>query len=453
MTEQTFSPRLLEGATYSTAQRRNLFDAGFLISIMVMALTFIPAPLAVPALSDLGHPATLMALLMCGAWCLSRTHHRLVTRGPQPMRWLMGAFFTAMLASYAAGLMRGMPSLEDNGAVRAMFATLAWIGVILAMADGVHRKERLDGIIRVMLLGGAIIAIIGIMQSFLSFDITIYIQVPGLVYHGNLNGLEMRGANLYRVASTTGHYIEFSTVMAMLLPFSVHMGRFAPTRPMRQWSAIAGLLMFIAVPITMSRTGIVALGVALIVMIPAWSWRVRFNIVVPCLVMLTGLVFAMPGLMGTVVGMFGGWDNDPSVQGRAEDWDLVQPWLADHWILGRGQGTFIPSEYTFLDNQWLQQLMGGGIVGVVALSLVHLGAITLAAMAYRRATRLADRHLCACLISTQMIAIAVGFTFDSLGFRTYAFFLAILTGAAAAMWRLTQPQRLEPAPTVNMSGY
>jgi hypothetical protein len=223
-----------------------------LISIMVMLLATIPSPLAVPALSDLGHPATLMAFLLFGAWLISRMHSAFVTRGFQPMRWIMTFFLAAMLASYAAGLMRGMPTLEDNGAVRAIIGTFAFMGLILCMADGVHSLSRLDGIVRVMLLGGAVMAVIGIMQAMLSFDITVYIQVPGLAYHGRLNGLEERGAGLFRVASTTGHYIEFSTVMAMMLPYAVHMGRFAPTRPMRQWAAVGGALMFLAVPMTMS---------------------------------------------------------------------------------------------------------------------------------------------------------------------------------------------------------
>lgn len=446
MSDQVLTPRLLEGATYATAQRRHLFDVGFLISIMVMMLAVIPSPLAVPALSDLGHPATLMSFVLFGAWVFSRMHPRFVTRGFQPMRWLMAFFFASLLCSYAAGLMRGMPSLEDNAAVRGIISTFGFMGIILCMADGVHSLSRLDGIIRVMLLGGAVMAVIGIMQAMLSFDITAYIQVPGLTYHGRLNGLEERGAGLYRVASTTGHYIEFSTVMAMLLPFAVHMGRFAPTRPMRQWAAIGGALMFLAVPMTMSRTGIVALAMALIVMVPAWSWRMRLNIVVPTIGLLTSLIFTMPGLLGTIIGLFGGWDTDPSVQGRAEDWDLIQEkgWLDGHWIFGRGQGTFIPTSYTWLDNEWLQMLIGGGIVGVAALVAMHLGAIWMAGLAYRRSQG-ATRHLAACLISTQMIAIAVGFTFDSLGFRTYAFFLAVLTGAAACLWRLTAPPpRVEP---------
>jgi hypothetical protein len=451
--DQAYSPRFLEGAIYATQQRRYLMDIGFLVSIMVMMLSLIPAPLIVPALSDLGHPGTLMALLLFGIWVMSRMHPRLVTRGQQPMRWIIGFFFTTILASYAAGLMRGMPTLEDNAAIRHIIGTLGFFGAVLAVADGVPRKERLEGLIRVMLLGGGIMAVIGIIQSVMKFDITAYIQIPGLVYHGDLNGLASRGAGQLRVNSTAGHYIEFSTVMALMLPFAVHMGRFSPTRAMRQWAGISGALMFLALPMALSRTGIVALAVGMLVMVPAWNWRMRFNLVIPTVVLMIMLIFAMPGLLGTVLGLFSGWDTDPSVQGREEDWAIIdaQGWMTGNWIFGRGHGTFIPTEYIWLDSQWTMSLIGGGILGVFALALFHLGAITLATIAFRRSTSLADRHLCACLIATQMIAIAVGFTFDSLGFRTYAFFLAILTGASAAMWRFTRPARtpgLPPHPTI-----
>lgn len=435
------APTLVEGTTYATTQRRHLIDLGFLVSTMVLILAVIPAPLTIPNLSELGHPGTLMSLFVAGVWLLSRTHPRLATRGFQPMRWIVGFYFTALLASYAAGLMRGMPSIEDNAAIRALIITVGFCGVIVAMADGVHTVERLEGVIRVMLFAGAVMAVIGIMQSVLVFDVTKYIQIPGLAYHGDLIGTTSRGAFYQRVNSTAGHYIEFSTLMALMLPFAIHMARFAPTRPMRQWSGVAGALMFLALPMSLSRTGIVALAVAMIVMVPAWSWRMRFNLVLPGMGLLVVLVFAMPGLLGTVLGMFSNWENDPSVQTRSSDWQLIMEkgWLDGLWFLGRGQGTFIPTVYTWLDSQWIHTLVGGGVVGVLALATLHLGAITLAAVAYRRATRASDRHLCAALIAAQMIAIAVGFTFDSLGFRTYTLFIAILIGATGAIWRLITP--------------
>jgi hypothetical protein len=53
----------------------------------------------------------------------------------------------------------------------------------------------------------------------------------------------------------------------------------------------------------------------------------------------------------------------------------------------------------------------------------------------------ADKHLCACLIATQVMAIAVCGTFDSLAFSTFTAMLALCMGLCGTVWRLTHPAR------------
>jgi len=65
----------------------------------------------------------------------------------------------------------------------------------------------------------------------------------------------------------------------------------------------------------------------------------------------------------------------------------------------------------------------------------------LAYKALRRSTTEEDKHLCAALISTQVIAIAVAATFDSLSFTTYATIMALTLGMCGTVWRLTHPAR------------
>ena len=62
-------------------------------------------------------------------------------------------------------------------------------------------------------------------------------------------------------------------------------------------------------------------------------------------------------------------------------------------------------------------------------------------IALRRARTEEDKHLCACLIAVQVMAVAAAATFDSMGFSTYTTMLALMTGAAGAMWRFTHPAR------------
>jgi O-antigen ligase len=89
-----------------------------------------------------------------------------------------------------------------------------------------------------------------------------------------------------------------------------------------------------------------------------------------------------------------------------------------------------------------------GIIGILALAALHITCIVLAAKALRRSTRDEDRHLCAALLSAQIIAIAVSATFDSLSFTTFSTVLALLSGICGAVWRFTHPARTIRTSTV-----
>src|SRR6185503_12250845 len=118
----------------------------------------------------------------------------------------------------------------------------------------------------------------------------------------------------------------------------------------------------------------------------------------------------------------------PSITSRPEDYDLVGFYFAQRPWLGRGTGTWVVPQYIYLDNQWLSTALCNGIVGVAALAALFITAMTLAIIALRRASTADDKHLCAALIGTQIIAIFVSLTFDSLWFDTYAITVAVTIG-------------------------
>jgi O-antigen ligase len=94
-----------------------------------------------------------------------------------------------------------------------------------------------------------------------------------------------------------------------------------------------------------------------------------------------------------------------------------------------------------MDNQWLDILLSNGFIGAVAMAALHITGVVLASLAWRRSTRDEDRHLCAALVSTQVIGLLVAGTFDSLSFMTYAITLALTLGLCGTVWRLTHPAR------------
>jgi O-antigen ligase len=236
----------------------------------------------------------------------------------------------------------------------------------------------------------------------------------------------------------------------MVVPYCIHVARFAPERKQRRWAAFISLLVVAAIPTSISRTGIVALFAGLLVMVPMWGWRLRYNLLVLGLGLGGALMVVRPGLLGTMKAMFTNVGNDPSIQGRTQDYAYVGHWFSQRPWLGRGPLTLIPDLYggMVLDNQWLYTLVTQGLIGVLALAGMHITCIVLASIALKRSTLAEDRHFCAALISTQIVAIIVEATYDAFYYTTYTSVLALLMGVSGAVWRFTHPARTVRTSTV-----
>ncbi|MBB5872089.1 O-antigen ligase [Allocatelliglobosispora scoriae] len=435
-----FDPSEVSEGTYASRMRRHVIDVASVLNLLIILLMLLPSRLIVPQMSNFGRPALVLGMLLMAIWVVARVHPGLTVRGHQPMRWVSLIFVLSLLASYVAGGMRGLPPLESSGADRELILWMIFLGVVLAAADGIATMVRFEDLVRMLVWCGGLMGLIGNLQFALNFDVTQYMKFPGLQLIAELEGLEAR-SGFYRVASTATHYIEFSVVMAMLLPLGIHLVRFGKTRPLRQAAGAASLLMASAVPITLSRSGMLAALAAAVILFPFWPNRTRFNIGVVSLGMIAGMALVRPGFIGTLLGLFSNMSDDPSIEGRTSDYDIVFSYVREAPWFGRGYGTFIPKLYIILDNQWLGQLVSGGYVGLFALALLHITAIVLAIFIYRRSTTPEGKHLALCFVAVQVIAMLAGATFDSFGFTTFSTTFALLTGMTGALWRLTHPDR------------
>jgi O-antigen ligase len=438
-------PSLVAARTYASRRRRLRIDVGWVLGVMIVLLYLMPAKLIVPNLTYAGRPGLLLALLLWCWWLVARLNPRLVMVGPQPLRWAVLAYLMAAMLSYLAGLMRGLPTLEANAQDFAMLSLFEFLGIVLVAADGIPNWQRLYNVLRVLVYCAGVMALIGLSQSILKIDVTTHFtHIPGLQLKGDLAGFEARGAGgNVRVGSTTMHFIEFSAVMAMTAPFAIHMARFAQQRRDRVLSGICALLIVAAVPISISRTGVVAFAAAVLIMIPVWGWRARYNMLILGGGLIGALMVTRPGLLGTLRYMFSAGEADPSIQGRTDDYSYVAHWFAQRPWLGRGPRTLVPELYQgrVLDNEWLYTLVTGGIIGIAVLVLLHVTCMALAGIAWRRSEREEDRHLCAALIAAQVISLLVAATFDSLAYTTLTSTLALTMGFCGTVWRFTHPAR------------
>jgi polysaccharide biosynthesis protein PslJ len=442
-------PSLVAARVYATRRRRMRLDVVAVLSVMTALLYALPATLIVPGLTFAGRPALVVALLLFAWWMLARFNPWLVLVGPQPLRWACLFYFLSILLAYLAGMLRGLPTLEASRQDFTLLITFEFLGVILMAADGIPNWARLRSLLRVFIWCASFMALVAVLQSTFKYDVAQWLIIPGLEIKSELADFQGRGdGGLFRVAGTATHYIEFSTVMAMAVPFAIHFVLYSQGRA-RKAFAVAALLIAGSIPMAISRTGVLALAVAMAVMfVAAWNWRVRYNVMAVGAALIAGLFIVRPGLLGTLKAMFLWAGADPSITGRTQDYDYVAYWFSQRPWLGRGPGTLIPDLYIILDNQWLLTLVTGGIVGVVALAGLHVTCISLSLTALRRSATTEDRHLCAALLSSQIVAIVVGLTFDSLSFTTFAFTLALMSGLCGAVWRFTHPARTVRTSTV-----
>jgi polysaccharide biosynthesis protein PslJ len=440
---------LTSSGTYAT-RRGARIDVASILCLMLGLLYLLPAHLIVPNLTYAGRPALMLALLLWFWWLLVRLSPWLVMVGPQPLRWVSLLFLVSVLLSYMAGSIRGLTSIESNAQDFTVLITIQFLGVIVMAADGIPNWARLNRVLQVLVWVATFMAVVGLMQSLFKFDLTRDLVLPGFQLKGDDIGFADRGdTGQFRVSSTATHYIEFSTCMAMVLPFAIHFARFSDKLIHRRFFMGAVGLIAAAIPIAISRTGIAAVAIIVVCMLPAWNWRMRYSVLVMGVGLVGALALVRPGLIGTVRAMFADAGTDPSISSRTSDYTYVAHWFGQRPLLGRGPGTLVPDLYIYLDNEWLYQLVTQGLLGLLALAALIVTGIWLAAIALRRSKLPKDRHLCAAIIAGLIASIVVSGTFDSLGFTTFSFTLALMIGISGTLWRFTHPARTVRTSNVN----
>jgi len=434
-------PALFADQTYGTRRRSLRMDAAFAFGVIICLLTLIPSRLIVPGTSaDVGRPGTILCVLLFFWWAATRFNPQLAMPGPQPVRWAVLVYLLAFLVSYVVGFERGLTPLESNAADRALLAgAAAFIGAILVAADGISNWDRLRVALQVFVWCCVYMSIIGLLQKILPINIVEYMTVPGLSNLG-IPGYQERGGGL-RVAATTTHYLELAATLSLALPVAIHFTRFAGTRRSRGWFGFAAFVIMAGIIVTISRTGIISVLLAVLILMPLWTWRTRYNVIAFGLTAVVGMSAIQPSTVRTFYDIFANVSDDSSIEVRTARYAMVEYYFTQRPWLGRGTGTWEPPMYQFLDNQWMRTALEGGTVGVAALAVLHVTAITVAAIALRRARNEADRHLCLVLISTQVVAMFIAYTFDSLTYTTYSLTLGMLIGLCGAVWRFTHPSR------------
>lgn len=411
------------------------FDLVTLITAYLVALLFIPSSLIFSPLGGIGTPAMILSLLIliwyAGSWLTGKV---VPSGAGRPVRLAILAFALAVLASFVAAMTRTIPVAEQLSAERGLITVLSWAGLIVVLSQGLSRYEQIDIIMRRAVIFGSVVAAIGIFEFYSGINVTNYVRIPGLSLNNNFSTLLTNGS-FYRPSSTAVDPIEFSVSMAILLPFALHQALYlARSGRIRRWVPVA--LIGLAIPLTVSRSGIIGAAVALLFLVPTWTPRQRRGFLVALLPALGVLKIAASGLLGTLAAYFSGTfdtaGNGSVTSTRIAAFSLDWPYISARPLFGRGWATFLPETYSWTDNMYFHMLIETGVVGLICLILLYLTGIQCAAAGRGKTHDPCRRHFGQALVAAIAAMVVTSATFDSLSFPMLSELIFLVLGIAGA---------------------
>ncbi len=419
------------------------FGSVTLLTTFLVLLMLIPSNLVFAPLGGVGTPANIMALCILLWYLVSWIVGRIVPTGAgRPVRISMFIFALAVLASFVAAMTRSITEPEILSADRGLILIVAFAALVVVASQTITSYERLDTLLRRAVILGAVVGGIGVAEFYTGLNLTNYVHIPGLSPAVDLTTLLTRDG-LNRPSSTATQPIEFGVVMAMLLPLALQQA-FDPARTgrVRKWLPV--LLIFLAIPMSVSRSGIVGLAIALLWVIPTWPVQRRRPAYAVLVLGIASLKVVAPGLIGTFMEYFGGLggsaNSDISVSTRTADYAAAFQYIAERPLFGRGFSTFMPALYRYTDNTYLLGLVEFGIVGVIALLILYFAGMHCAAAGRRLTQDQRQRELGQGLIAAFMVALVSGATFDALTFPMFSGLLFLFLGCAGAYLGLMRAQ-------------
>jgi hypothetical protein len=351
-------------------------------------------------------------------------------------------FVLAVLISVLANSERVAYLGVSGEVVKKVTFLLSFVVMVYLISSVITRRRELEMLIRVLVFGGAIVAVCSLYESRTGVNVfdklhsifpPLRLEKPVVLNAGDDGG---RGGRL-RVFASAEHPIALSAALAMLFPLAIYLAK----RDGRKLWWFCATVLVLGVVSTVSRTGITMMVSIFIVywICKPQSTRRALPALIPLLLVMH---VAVPGAVGGLKSAFfppGGvvaeqqYGAGTRGSGRLAD---IGPGLAE-WrarpFFGQGFATRISDlddprhNAGILDNQWLGTLLETGALGCGMLLWLFCRAI-------RRLSRLAKREDSAhgwllAGLAASLTAYCVGmFTFDAFNFFQVTFLAFIFLG-------------------------
>jgi O-antigen ligase len=408
------------------------FDVVTWLSIYLVLLFAVPSKLVIGPLGSAGAPSTVVGLASLLLWVLTGVAAlRPNLSGSRLVQVSLSLFLFSVGASYVITMSRPVVSSEVSPADVALLSLLAWSGTLLLAHDGIPSVARRDLLVWRLALAGGALAVLGLAQFAVGELFVDRISLPGLTLTSPYELGERNG--FVRPQGTATHPIEYGVLLTMLLPLTLHVGfQHTERSALVRWApAVATLAM---VPATGSRSAYVGAAIALVIMLIGWKGsRRRVMLGVTAAGAVGGMVLA-PEMLSSILGLFTGASEDPSVASRTGSFALAGDFIARDPLFGRGLGTFLPT-YRIFDNQYLLLLVTTGVVGTVLFCGLCAAAVRVLVRARARSagTDARSHDLALALIASVVVGFVSLFFFDAFAFPMTMGALFLLVGLAGVL--------------------
>jgi O-antigen ligase len=378
------APAAIAGTVWWTIQRPGRWVALFFAAALLLP------PLPIPIGNSGPHPSMIFAVLgiFCGVLWLSEWR--------VPASNLNGAFVVilgVLLSSVAmAALHSGAPAAAGSFARVALFGISVFVFFYTAYGPG--RDARASCV--------ALYWIAAVSALFACVDF--YFQFPAPAGYGPQfvwldSGIYRRAQGLFYEAGTLGNFCAFFLVM-IAVAFSTPRAE-APVS--RKALLAGGAIFFAALVLSYSRSSLINLGIACLVLVWLNRKRIALARIAPVLAacviaaaFLTWKVFPafaeMYWLRLSASAEFFFSATEGVLSGRVESWRTLTSWIsANPWqaFFGIGYKTLPYSDYLgasiVADNMYLSLLVETGIAGLAALLWLNVAIVRAATRAVRSA--------------------------------------------------------------------
>jgi O-antigen ligase len=415
-------------------------DAVTVLTVYIVLLLAVPSSYAISALGSAGKPAALWALGASLWWAAARVQ-RFVPSHSDARAVKIGifAFGGAVLVSYAVAMLRGLPPEEVSPADGSILRLVGWIGIALVASDGIDDRDRFRVLLRRVVVAGTLMAVLGLLQFVTGQSLLDWVSIPGFSSDvSGLAGVQSRGG-FVRASGTAIHPLEYGTVLCVAFPIAVSLALSDITRPrVPRWLPV--FIIGAASMLAVSRSTLVGLAAGVALLVPGWSRRVKVVFAIVSVFAVAAIGVLVPGMVGTLRGLFLGIGGDASTGSRVAGIDSTAEILARFPVSGKGFGTFLPV-YHILDNQYLLLTIETGILGLATFLALVSAAVWSAWKAKRLLSDPLDRALVQSVLASTVAAAVLLAFFDGFSFPMSAGLMFLLIGLCGGALRLAIRQQ------------